>query len=1036
MSPRPICSVALGLALALARQAPAQVQPNAHWRTLKTTHFEIHYTPQLEAQARRAAVNAEWAWSALAAQLVPPRGPVDIVLADNVDYTNGFATPFPSNRIVLYAAPPVDLQSLRPYRDWNQLIIAHELTHIFHLDRARGWWGLGQHLFGRSPLLMPNLYSPAWLTEGLAVYFESQLTDAGRLVGTEEAMLARASALDGRVPRLDELSLATPRFPGGAGVYAYGSLLIDYMARTAPAGSVKAFIERSSSQPIPFLLNSAARHSFGITFSDAWRAWRDSLTHRPVPAGAVAAGAPIPGWRTLTVEGRAAMWPRWVNDSTLVYAAADGKVSAAAFTITTGGTKRRLARRSSLEPSAVLPDGSLLFAQLEFTNPYTVRSDLYIAAPGGRERRLTHGARLTRPDARRGDGAIVAVQLQPGTTRLVRVSPDGRAIIALTGTSPDTEWSEPRWSPDGGRIAAIRWTRGGTSELVLLDTAGAVRASLWSTGAVLLAPAWSPTGTSVLVSADVSGVTDLYEVDAVPMEYAAGTDSAGAAAVVTDTGGASPQRSLPQRLPPPRVRRLSRAATGLFHPAPSPNGRLLAGTLLRADGYHIGFAPLDSITREAITDGAGSSQMVGVRRARRLSDSLPAPVIVPREAPLPPAASDTGPSHRYSPWRTLAPRYWLPVSAQTDAGVTMLGALTTGNDVVGRHAFFAQAMVPLQGTAEPDLQASYRYSGFGLPLVDLAASQYFEHGGVFDTALTRVGAISRRTRDVAAVLTLIRLRARTFGWLAGGGQLEFREYRTDPATLIDSLNAFYRAGHTYPSLVFAGGWSNTQRPDLSISPEDGLSTTFTLRQRWLSGGAGTRTRSAVAAGRAYRSIPPLPGLGARFAHSVLAIRGSAGWADVRATSLFGAGGVSGLQYELLPGYQIGDPQRSFPVRGFTPGTQAGIRAAAGSVEYRAPVGILARGIRLLPVFFDRMSLLAFADAGSAWCPVGTPAGLCTNTDTRPRWLASAGAELHLDAALHYDAAYRFRVGVAAPVSDRTGTGASAASVYFTLGLSF
>src|SRR5207302_6007026 len=109
----------------------------------------------------------------LSRELVPPRGIIDLVVADNVDYVNGYATPFPSNRIVVYAHPPTDASGLRNYDDWNALVVTHELTHIFHLDRSRGIWRIGQAIFGRNPLLFPNLYEPRWVLEGLAVYFES-----------------------------------------------------------------------------------------------------------------------------------------------------------------------------------------------------------------------------------------------------------------------------------------------------------------------------------------------------------------------------------------------------------------------------------------------------------------------------------------------------------------------------------------------------------------------------------------------------------------------------------------------------------------------------------------------------------------------------------------------------------------------------------------------------------------------------------------------------------------------------------------------
>ncbi|MFL5572642.1 MAG: hypothetical protein ACJ78R_03935, partial [Gemmatimonadaceae bacterium] len=118
-----LAALAAALVLGAARAASAQLPPNEHWRTLHTRHFRVHFTPSIEAEARRAAVNAERAYEALATELVPPRGIVDLVVSDNVDYVNGYATPFPSNRIVVYAHPPTDASGLRNYEDWNALVV-------------------------------------------------------------------------------------------------------------------------------------------------------------------------------------------------------------------------------------------------------------------------------------------------------------------------------------------------------------------------------------------------------------------------------------------------------------------------------------------------------------------------------------------------------------------------------------------------------------------------------------------------------------------------------------------------------------------------------------------------------------------------------------------------------------------------------------------------------------------------------------------------------------------------------------------------
>ena len=62
------------------------------------------------------------------------------------------------------------------------MVVTHELTHIFHLDRTRGIWSLGQHVFGRAAPRFRTSTQPSWLTEGLAVYeeLESPARDASR----------------------------------------------------------------------------------------------------------------------------------------------------------------------------------------------------------------------------------------------------------------------------------------------------------------------------------------------------------------------------------------------------------------------------------------------------------------------------------------------------------------------------------------------------------------------------------------------------------------------------------------------------------------------------------------------------------------------------------------------------------------------------------------------------------------------------------------------------------------------------------------
>ncbi|MCX5762169.1 MAG: hypothetical protein NTW72_11835, partial [Gemmatimonadetes bacterium] len=140
--------IALGLAFATTARAQA---PNEHWRTITTPHFAVHFPAEIEQVARRAGGSAERAYGKLQPLLKAPRGRIDLVVTDHVDYSNGYAYVSPSPRIVVFARPPVDDRTLRFRDDWLDLVIQHELVHVFHLDLTRGWWRVAQGVFGRQP---------------------------------------------------------------------------------------------------------------------------------------------------------------------------------------------------------------------------------------------------------------------------------------------------------------------------------------------------------------------------------------------------------------------------------------------------------------------------------------------------------------------------------------------------------------------------------------------------------------------------------------------------------------------------------------------------------------------------------------------------------------------------------------------------------------------------------------------------------------------------------------------------------------------
>jgi hypothetical protein len=423
----------------------------------------------------------------------------------------------------------------------------------------------------------------------------------------------------------------------------------------------------------------------------------------------------------------------------------------------------------------------------------------------------------------------------------------------------------------------------------------------------------------------------------------------------------------------------------------------------------LGVAPLDTATAVTHTDATDT----------------------PRA--LAPAGRSDAPACRYAAGAQLLPRYWMPSLESGGNGGWLLGASTSGADVIGRHAWRASAAWETRFET-PSLAASWRWAGLGQPVLELGAAQLWDWGAVLTENGSVVGHLGERTDRLSLSASLSRPRYRSSGSLAAGVEVERLSYRQQGVRLADP---FFGESYLRPAIFVSGGWSNAVRPALGISPEDGISLGVTARRAQLRGGvlgdSSPASTTVIGTGRAYKSLD-LPG----FAHHVLALRLAGGWMERdRVTSSFSVGGVSGTSLEVLPGVPLGESPRTFGVRGFAPSTLRGSRAAAAATfEYRAPLAAPARGLGLVPLFLDRLSLAAFADAGAAWCHAGSRCSWRTDlANAEGRALVSAGGELVADFALQYDVPARARLGLAVPVRERERA-PRAASAYFTFGSSF
>lgn len=538
-------AVAAGAAGAAALAGPldAQTDPSGRYRTWTTEHFRIHARAELADAARVLARESERAWSLLAGELVPPSGRTDVVLFDNVDFSNGFATIFPSKRITLFLATPAGDVSLGHFDDWLRLVITHELVHVFHLDRTRGVWRGLRAVLGRVPGVFPNAYQPSWVSEGIATYYESRYTRAGRVRGGFHGQLL-ASRAGGGWPDPNDATFVSPAWPTGFRPYAWGSRFFTHQADLYGDSVVPRFVEATSGQLWPLRVSVPLRQAGGTALEPGWAALEEAWSGRRGPQGRVLV-------RGLRTEPRARVSP---EGDRVAYVHDDGRatIHLAFLDPSTGRTRRGPLTSGDAELAWV--DGTLYAAQLEFPSPVEILSDLY-ELDGDRWARRTHRARITTVFPLGRDAVGVARTVARGHALAVWHVRDAR--LEPLPAPPADDWGRAAVSPDGRWIAAARH-REGRWDLVLWPP-GRPEAAVEVTAdqALDADPAWTPDGGTVLFTSERFGLPQV-------MGY---------------------------RVADGRLFRYTEEPFGARQPAMTADGRLLYTTLLE-DGFAV--AALDA----------------------------------------------------------------------------------------------------------------------------------------------------------------------------------------------------------------------------------------------------------------------------------------------------------------------------------------------------------------------------------------------------------------------------------------------------------
>lgn len=255
----------------------AQVDPAIEWKVLHLPHFELIYDAKHQDLANIYADRLEDNLFFLNQyfEFVPEK--TTVVLNDNTDLTNGYATPVPYRTIVSFPVLPGPMDTVGDFGDWARELTMHEYTHMLSFEPRRGLVKGLYYTFGS--FITPNLLLPRWWLEGIAVDMETRNSDKGRLRSVFQDASIRAYVTEKSLPQLqlaeiNETSIHT--WPQGGRPYLFGSLMWSEMIARYGKDVIRK-LHWSYGGRFPFLIGGPLYENTGVSYGELLNQVKDSL---------------------------------------------------------------------------------------------------------------------------------------------------------------------------------------------------------------------------------------------------------------------------------------------------------------------------------------------------------------------------------------------------------------------------------------------------------------------------------------------------------------------------------------------------------------------------------------------------------------------------------------------------------------------------------------------------------------------------------------------------------------------------------------
>jgi Tol biopolymer transport system component len=319
-------------------------------------------------------------------------------------------------------------------------------------------------------------------------------------------------------------------------VYDPGFGLVNYIAAQYGAEALGKITEELRS-PLRFTADGALKRATGKSGETLYNDWKESLRERYE--------IQLSGVRENLQEGTALVeagdrhgymnaWPVFSPDGKrIAYLSNKGSDYAGTglYVMNRDGAGAKLVKGGVSSRPAFSADGKrILYSRKHQVDKYgSSMNDLFVYdLDAKKEKKLTHGARISDPAWSPDGRSIVGVKNADGTHRIVLLDAQGRGERTLYSADSGTQFYNPSFSPDGRQVL-FGIFGSGTRDIAAIESDGTGFRYVLATPNDERDASWSADGRGIVFSSDRTGIFNVYELDPAAGTFAKITNVIGGA---------------------------------------------------------------------------------------------------------------------------------------------------------------------------------------------------------------------------------------------------------------------------------------------------------------------------------------------------------------------------------------------------------------------------------------------------------------------------------------------------------------------------